>query len=140
MRFTETFRALSSSLARFSIQLVVTVSAGPPCGGLYLKPPSSGGLCEGVTTMPSPNSFSVAVVNQNRSRDDRRGSDAVVLLNQRLNLIRSQHFECRALRRSGKRVRVLAEVERTRSALHSPVVADGLCNSKNMRFVERGPQ
>ena len=27
--------------------------AGPPWGGLYLKPPSSGGLCEGVTMMPS---------------------------------------------------------------------------------------
>ena len=41
------------SLARFSIHLVAVVSAGPPLGGLYLKPPSSGGLCEGVMTMPS---------------------------------------------------------------------------------------
>src|SRR4051794_3036717 len=32
---------------------VASVSAGPPCGGLYLKPPSLGGLCDGVTTMPS---------------------------------------------------------------------------------------
>ena len=32
---------------------VASVSAGPPCGGLYLKPPSRGGLCDGVTTMPS---------------------------------------------------------------------------------------
>ena len=31
----------------------VWVSAGPPDGGLYLKPPSSGGLCEGVITTPS---------------------------------------------------------------------------------------
>ena len=37
----------------FSIQPVTPVSAGPPFGGLYLKPPSSGGLCEGVMTMPS---------------------------------------------------------------------------------------
>src|SRR5881296_1859473 len=29
------------------------MSAGPPLGGLYLKPASSGGLCEGVTTIPS---------------------------------------------------------------------------------------
>jgi hypothetical protein len=29
------------------------VSAGPPFGGLYLKPPSCGGLCEGVMTIPS---------------------------------------------------------------------------------------
>ena len=42
-----------SSLARFSIHLVAVVSAGPPLGGLYLKPPSSGGLWEGVMTMPS---------------------------------------------------------------------------------------
>ncbi len=32
---------------------VASVSAGPPCGGLYLKPPSLGGLCDGVTTIPS---------------------------------------------------------------------------------------
>ena len=57
--------------------------------------------------------FSVAVVNQNRPRDDGRGSDAVVLLNQRFNLVRSQYFERRALRRSGKRVCVFAEVEMT---------------------------
>ena len=43
----------SRSLAWFSIHLVALVSAGPPVGGLYLKPPSSGGLCEGVITMPS---------------------------------------------------------------------------------------
>ena len=42
-----------SSLARFAIQLVASESAGPPCGGLYLKPPSWGGLCDGVITMPS---------------------------------------------------------------------------------------
>ncbi len=35
------------SLARFSIHLVAVVSAGPPLGGLYLKPPSSGGLWDG---------------------------------------------------------------------------------------------
>src|SRR6266567_3459728 len=31
----------------------MSVPAGPPSGGLYLKPPSDGGLCDGVTTMPS---------------------------------------------------------------------------------------
>ena len=31
----------------------MSVSAGPPLGGLYLKPPSAGGLWEGVTTIPS---------------------------------------------------------------------------------------
>ncbi len=42
-----------SSLARLAITLVASESAGPPWGGLYLKPPSVGGLCDGVTTMPS---------------------------------------------------------------------------------------
>src|ERR1700712_2901134 len=32
---------------------VASESAGPPFGGLYLKPPSRGGLWLGVTTMPS---------------------------------------------------------------------------------------
>ena len=45
--------ARQQALARSSIHLVTCVSAGPPCGGLYLIPPSSGGLCEGVITMPS---------------------------------------------------------------------------------------
>ena len=37
----------------FSIQSVIACSAGPPLGGLYLNPPSEGGLCEGVMTIPS---------------------------------------------------------------------------------------
>ena len=41
------------SLARFAIQPVASLSAGPPCGGLYLKPPSRGGLWLGVMAMPS---------------------------------------------------------------------------------------
>lgn len=41
------------SLARSWIQDVASEPAGPPFGGLYLKPPSEGGLCEGVTTTPS---------------------------------------------------------------------------------------
>ena len=32
---------------------MISVPAGPPSGGLYLNPPSGGGLCEGVTTIPS---------------------------------------------------------------------------------------
>ncbi|KAF5046488.1 hypothetical protein DSECCO2_470270 [anaerobic digester metagenome] len=43
----------SSALARFSIQPVTSVPAGPPWGGLYLMPPSSGGLWDGVMTSPS---------------------------------------------------------------------------------------
>ena len=53
MRRTSRLPAASSSLAVRSIQAVASVSAGPPLVGLYLKPPSSGGLCDGVITMPS---------------------------------------------------------------------------------------
>ena len=31
----------------------MSVPAGPPSGGLYLNPPSGGGLCDGVITIPS---------------------------------------------------------------------------------------
>src|SRR5271166_95067 len=41
------------ALAVFWIQSVMSVFAGPPLGGLYLNPPSSGGLCDGVITTPS---------------------------------------------------------------------------------------
>ncbi|CAM5584580.1 hypothetical protein SHIRM173S_05920 [Streptomyces hirsutus] len=41
------------SLARSWIQPVASEPAGPPLGGLYLKPPSAGGLWDGVTTTPS---------------------------------------------------------------------------------------
>ncbi len=43
----------SRSFARSCTQPVMSVPAGPPSGGLYLKPPSPGGLCDGVTQMPS---------------------------------------------------------------------------------------
>ena len=66
--------AAISRFARFSIHFVAVVSAGPPFGGLYLKPPSSGGLCEGVITMPSACGFALVrrVVGQDRVRERRR--------------------------------------------------------------------
>jgi len=48
------FQPLSRNILAFaSIHLVTVPSAGPPFGGLYLKPPSWGGLWEGVITIPS---------------------------------------------------------------------------------------
>src|SRR5258705_11575025 len=43
-------------LAHVGIAPVASASGGPPLGGLFLKPPSLGGLCDGVTTMPSDRS------------------------------------------------------------------------------------
>src|SRR5207248_8702925 len=48
MRFTSVPR---TSLARFSIQPVAEVSAGPPLGGLDLMQPLFGGLFDGVTVI-----------------------------------------------------------------------------------------
>ena len=60
---------------------MTSVSAGPPLGGLYLKPPSSGGLCEGVMTMPSASaSGAAAIVVEDGARNDGRGREAVVAL------------------------------------------------------------
>jgi len=53
MRLTSRRPPSSKTLARFCTQVVMSLSAGPPLVGLYLKPPLSGGLCEGVMTMPS---------------------------------------------------------------------------------------
>src|SRR3954452_16847525 len=53
MRLILAAPSASSSLARSWIQPVISVPAGPPLGGLYLNPPSAGGLWDGVTTTPS---------------------------------------------------------------------------------------
>ena len=53
VRRTSASPPLIRSLARAAITDVASESAGPPWGGLYLNPPSDGGLCDGVTTMPS---------------------------------------------------------------------------------------
>ena len=86
--------ASSSALASRSIQPVTSVSAGPPCGGLYLKPPSSGGLCEGVTTMPSalPPS-AAAVVGEDRVRDDGRRREAVRGVDDDVDAVRGEHLD-----------------------------------------------
>lgn len=52
-RRTSFIPAAMISLARSWIQPVASDPAGPPFGGLYLNPPSPGGLWEGVTTTPS---------------------------------------------------------------------------------------
>ena len=97
---------------------VTSVSAGPPLVGLYLKPPSSGGLCDGVTTMPSASAGGAAtVVDEDGARNDRRRGDAVIALDDRLDPVRRQHFERGALGRAGQRVGVLADVERAVDAL-----------------------
>ena len=49
-------------MARRAIQPVASESAGPPWLALYLNPPSRGGLCDGVTTIPSARERSSAAL------------------------------------------------------------------------------
>src|SRR3984957_20472756 len=57
MRCTPASWLARNSFALAWIHAVVSLDAGPPLGGLYLNPPDSGGLCDGVTTMPSARPF-----------------------------------------------------------------------------------
>ena len=58
-----------------------------------------------------------AIVHEDRARDHRRRREPSSLLNDRLDAVGRQHFQCRSLRRPGQRVRVLAHVKRAVDAL-----------------------
>ena len=79
-----------------------------------------------------------SVVNQDRSRDDRRRSEPVVTLNYRLHTVGRQYFEGGSLRRTRQGMRVLSHQERAVNSIGPPVVADGLGDRQDVRFSE-GP-
>ena len=115
------------------------VSAGPPLGGLYLKPPSSGGLCDGVMTTPSARpGAAAAVVGQDGVRDDRRRGVAAVRLDHHVHAVGSEHLDRRHQRRLGEGVGVHADEERAGRALARPVLADRLADGQDVILVEAG--
>ena len=58
--FVATIKGIEDAAKKINPKVEVTsVSAGPPFGGLYLKAPSSGGLCDGVMKTPSANPLPV---------------------------------------------------------------------------------
>ena len=59
----------------------------------------------------------VAVVGQDRMRDDRRGRGEVVGVDHHVDAVRREHLDDRAKGRLGERVRVAAEEERAVDAL-----------------------
>src|SRR5207245_3941616 len=118
--------------------LVASVSAGPPLGGLYLKPPSSGGLCDGVITIPSARCSLRAVIDEDGPRDDGRRRDAAVALDDGLDAVRRQHLQSGALGRLGHSVGVLAHVERAVDPLAAAIIANRLCDRRDMSLGE-GP-
>ena len=128
-------------LASSWIQPVTSVSAGPPLGGLYLKPPSSGGLCDGVTTMPSARPRrAAAVVGQDRVREGRRRDEAVAAVHQDVDAVRDEDLERRARGRLREGVRVAAQEERPVDPQHPPVAGDGRAGGDDVGLVERALQ
>src|SRR5262249_17471623 len=75
--------------------------------------------------------FAATVVDENSVRDNRRRSYPVVLLNDGFDFVGGQHLQRGALRRPRHRVGVLADVERSVSALAAPVIANRLGDGEN---------
>ena len=131
-------RLRASALASASIQPVTSVSAGPPLGGLYLKPPSSGGLCDGVTTMPSASPVCAsAVVDQDGVRHRRASActrrPAAIITSTPLAASTSSALSNAGAR---QRMRVDADEQRPVDALRFAVLADRLGDREHVRLVE----
>ena len=84
--------------------------------------------------------FAAAVVNQDGVRDDRRGCNSIVLLNDGLDAVGRQHLQRGTLRGTRHRVRVFAHEERAVGPLMLAVFANGLGDSQDVRFGERAVQ
>src|SRR3979411_235911 len=113
-------------------------SAGPPVGGSYLNPPSSGGLCDGVTTMRSAQSLGFTeVVTENRVRDDGRRRVAVTIVDHHLHVIGRQNFERRCERRFREGVSVDPHEEWTVDAVLPAIETDRLSDGEDVLLVER---
>ena len=131
------------SLARSAIHDVMSVPAGPPCGGLYLKPPSVGGLCEGVTTMPSarlPSSSAAPLSRRIACETAGVGVYPSRLSTSTLDVVRGQHLQGGGPGGLGEPVRVAAHEQRARDALLAPVVDDRLGRRDDVCLGERTGQ
>src|SRR5271165_1765707 len=139
--FTPALLFRSNSFARFCTHPVTSVSAGPPCGGLYLKPPSSGGLCDGVITMPSARcSLRPRLYTRIACEMTGVGVTPPVTLDECLHFVSRKDFQRRALGRTGQPMSVLAHIERAVDPLTAPVVANSLRNGQDMSLGERAAQ
>ena len=126
-----------SSLARVSIHLVAVVSAGPPLGGLYLKPPSSGGLWLGVMTMPSAGVLAArGVVFEDGVGEDGGGGVAELVVDEDGDVVGREDFEGGGEGGLGEGVGVLGEEEGAGGVLGGAVLDDGLGDGEDVRVVE----
>src|SRR5665647_3351339 len=104
-------------LAASAITFVASVSAGPPLGGLYLNPPSLGGLC-----------------------DRRRGCVAIPVVDEHGHVIGYEDLERGHPVWFGQPMGVTPQEQWAVVALCPAVVADRLGGRQDVRFVERVPQ
>ena len=108
-------------------------------GGLYLNPPLSGGLWDGVITMPSASPVvRPSVVAEDGVRHCGRRCVLVVLGEHHVDAVCRQHLEGGGAGRHRQCVRVEAEEQRAVNALSLAVAADGLADREHVPFVE-GP-
>ena len=131
------------SLARSWIQPVMSLPAGPPSGGLYLKPPSRGGLCDGVTTTPSARGSSagaVPVVPQDRVRHGGGRRVAVPVVDEHGDVVGREHLERGRPGRLGEPVGVAPEEQRAGHAGRGAVLDDRLAGGGDVVLVEREVQ
>ena len=77
------------------------------------------------------------VVGEDGARDHRRRREAVALLDDRRDVVRREHLERGALRRTGERMRVLAEEERPVGSRRRAELADRLGDREDVVLVER---
>ena len=120
------------------IQVVVAVSAGPPEGGSYLNPPDSGGLCDGVITMPSARPVRrPRLYAQDGLRYDGGGREPVVGVHHDVHPVGGEDLERGHARGLGERVRVPSQEQRAVDVVRLPVQADRLRHGHDMGLVER---
>jgi hypothetical protein len=113
----------SSALARASMTEVISPSAGPPCGGLYLMPPSVGAVVRRRDDEAVGPPFGVRSVEGDDGPGHGGGRGVGVGgAGEDLDVVRGEDLEGGAPRRLGERVGVLADEERTRDAgLRAPL-------------------
>ncbi len=127
-----------NALARSSIHFVTSVSAGPPFGGLYLKPPYSrrivGRRHDDAVGQPVA---AAAVVRQDRVGNDGGRRVAAGGVHPDLHAVFREHLERAREGRLRQRVGVDPEEERPVDPLPLPVEADRLRDGEDVRLVER---
>ena len=124
-----------------AITEVASLSAGPPLGGLYLKPPSRGGLWLGVTTMPSASRCrALAVRLQDGVRDG--GGRGVAVAESSITVTPLAASTSSAVAVAGPDSACVSAPEEQRpvGALSAPVFADGLGDRQDVVLVEGGVQ